>query len=74
MQNFFDCVKDRGKPISDVWSHHRSVSLCHLANIQMQLDRPLQWDPAAEQFVGDEQANSMTRRPQREKYAIDVEV
>lgn len=74
MRNFFECVKDRGKPISDVWSHHRSVSLCHLANIAMRLDRPLTWDPEAEDFEGDAEASAMTRREQREEYRIDVEV
>lgn len=74
MQNFFDCVKDRGKPISDVWTHHRSVSLCHLANIAMLLNRKLQWDPVKQDFIGDAQASAMTKRQQRERYAIDVEV
>ncbi|MCH5376853.1 MAG: Gfo/Idh/MocA family oxidoreductase [Planctomycetes bacterium] len=70
MQNFFDCVKDRGKPISDVWSHHRAASVCHLANIAMRLGRKLHWDPVKEDFVGDEEASRMLSRPQREPYAI----
>lgn len=74
VKNFFDCVRDGGKPISDVWTHHRSVSLCHLANIAMRLDRPLQWKPETEDFVNDDEANSMVSRGQRAKYRIDVEV
>ena len=74
MRNFFDCVQNGGKPISDVWTHHRSVSLCHLANIAMRLDRPLQWHPETEKFVNDDMANSMITRKQREKYRIDVAV
>jgi predicted dehydrogenase len=74
MQNFFDCIRDGGTPISDPWSHHRSVSLCHLANIAMRLERPLKWDPEKEEFPGDEAANSMRTRPQREGYQIDVAV
>ncbi len=70
MANFFECVRDRGKPISDVWSHHRAVSCCHLANIAMILDRPLQFDPENEEFISDEEANGMLSRPQREQYAI----
>lgn len=72
MKNFFECVKDRGKPISDVWSHHRSVSVCHLANIAMRLGRQLTWDPVKEDFVGDEEASGMVGREQREEYAIKV--
>ncbi len=45
MGNFFDCVRSRKTPISDVASQHRSVSTCHLANISMRLGRKLRWDP-----------------------------
>jgi predicted dehydrogenase len=72
MHNFFDCVKDGGKCISDPWSHHRSVSVCHLANIAMLLKRKLTFDPVREQFVGDEEASAMLSRPQRAPYEIDV--
>ena len=70
MMNFFDCIKDGGKPISDVWSHHRSVSVCHLANLAMRLRRTLKWDPVKEDFIGDEQASAMVSRPQREPYSL----
>ena len=42
MGNFFDCLRSRQEPISDVVSQHRSVSTCHLANISMRLGRPAQ--------------------------------
>ncbi len=70
MHNFFDCIKDGGKTISDPWTHHRSVSACHLANIAMQLGRPLEFDPDAETFPHDEEATAMLRREQREDYSI----
>lgn len=72
MMNFFDCIKDGGQPVSDVWSHHRSMSVCHLANLAMRLNRPLQWDPVQEDFVGDEEASALRSRPQREPYVLDV--
>jgi len=65
-------VKSRQQPISDCFSHHRSVSVCHLANIAMALDRKLAWDPVKEDFVNDEQASSMLSRKQREAFAIVV--
>jgi predicted dehydrogenase len=74
MKNFFECIDDGGKTISDVFSHHRSVTLCHLANITMQLEEKLTWDPAKEEFVGNDTANAMIGREQRDKYAIDVDV
>ena len=72
MQNFFDCVRDRKLPISDVFTHHRSVSACHLANISMLLGRPLQWDPKKEDFVADSDASNMLKREQRAPYKIVV--
>jgi myo-inositol 2-dehydrogenase / D-chiro-inositol 1-dehydrogenase len=70
MRNFFECVKEGGMPISDVWSHHRSVSVCHLANIAMRLGRKLNFDPDREDFIGDAEASAMLSRPQRPEYAV----
>jgi predicted dehydrogenase len=72
MRNFIECVKDRGEPISDVFSHHRAMTTCHLANIAIRLGRPLTWDPKAEQMVGDDDANSWQSREQRKGYEIAV--
>ena len=74
MHNFFDCVKSREQPISDVHSHHRALTTCHLANITIRLNRALKWDPKAEQIIGDEAANAWQTREQREGYGIDVKV
>ena len=70
MRNFFECIRDRSLPVSDVYSHHRAVSCCHLANIALRLDRPLAWDPAREDFVGDAEASALLSRPQRQPYAL----
>ena len=72
MQDLFSCIKDRALPISDVFTHHRSVSVCHLANIAMLCGRKLTWDPQKEDFVGDEQASSMVSRKQREGFEINA--
>ena len=72
MENFVDCVRNRETPISDVWTHHRAVSLCHLSNIAMLVGRKLNWDPAKEDFVGDTQASALLSKPQRPPYTIEV--
>jgi len=72
MGNFFHCIKNKIKPISDVESQHRSVSACHLANISLRLGRKLQWDAKKEEFIGDSEANGMLSRPQRAPYAIEA--
>ena len=72
MGNFFKCIKSGAKPISDVVTVGAGTISCHLANIALRLDRRLTWDPAAETFVGDDEANAMLARPQREGYEIKV--
>ncbi len=71
MGNFFECVRSREQPISDVFTHHRSVSACHLCNIAMLLERELKWDPDKEDFIDDRDATAMLSRTQRKGYAID---
>lgn len=70
MGNFFDCVKARKSPISDIESQHRSVSTCHLGNISLQLDRQLKWDPVSETFVDDAAADALRSREQRQGFEI----
>jgi predicted dehydrogenase len=71
MANFFECLRDRSVPVSDVWSHHRALTTCHLSNIAMRLGRhKLTWDPAKEEIVGDSEANAFQTRPQRAGYEI----
>jgi hypothetical protein len=69
MGNFFDCIKDGGKPISDIWSHQRTMTSCHLCNISLMLGRELNWDPKREEFVNDDQANALMSRKAREGFA-----
>ena len=69
MANFLECCRDRSTPVSDVWSHHRSLTTCHLANIAIRLgNRKLAWDPVKEEIVGDSEANAWLTRPQRSGY------
>ena len=72
MKNFFECIVDRTQPISDVHSHHRAMTVCHLANISIRLNRTLQWDPEKEQIVGDPDAALWQAREQRKGYEIQV--
>ena len=64
-ENFLDCVRTRKQPICPAEVGHRSATCCHLANIAMLLHRRLQWDPKAERFVNDDEANAMLTRPYR---------
>jgi predicted dehydrogenase len=70
MRNFFECIATREQPISDVYSHHRAMTTCHLANIAMRLGREIKWDPDTQMIVGDTQAQGMQSRTPRAGYEI----
>ena len=63
--NFFECLRTRTLPRSDIEIGHRSTSVCLLGNIAVDLRRRLTWDGWTEQFVNDEQANRHLYRPYR---------
>lgn len=66
--NFFDCIRSRKQPICEAGIGHRSVSVCHLGVIAIQLGRKLKWNPAREQFLDDKEANSHVAREQRQPF------
>ncbi|MBM4001059.1 MAG: Gfo/Idh/MocA family oxidoreductase [Planctomycetes bacterium] len=70
MGNFLDCVASRAAPISDVESQHRAAATCHIGNIALRLGRPLAWDPVAEQFENDAEANGMLARETRSGFEV----
>lgn len=70
LQDWLDCIRSRQRPIADVEIGHRSVTVCHLVNIARAMARPLTWDPQAEQFVGDPQANQLLDRPRRKGFEL----
>jgi hypothetical protein len=70
MHNFFECIATKKPTISDVFSQHRSVTTCHLANIAIRLDRPIRWDAANESCIDDNQASEMLSREQRKGFEI----
>jgi len=69
-RNFVECIRTRKMALSDVELSHRSATVCHLGNVSMLLGRKLQWDPDRERFEGDDAANRMLSRPQREGWRI----
>ena len=58
-ENFIQCVRSRRDPIAPVEVGHRASYLGMIAEISIRLERALRWDPAAEQFAGDSQANRL---------------
>ncbi|HUS40641.1 MAG: Gfo/Idh/MocA family oxidoreductase [Pirellulales bacterium] len=70
IKNFIDCVRSREQTIADAEVGHRATTLCHLITICRDLGRKLRWDPTAEQFVGDDEANTMLSRSRRKGYEL----
>jgi predicted dehydrogenase len=68
--NFLECARTRKRPASDADVGYRSITVCHLGNIAYWLKRPLRWDPAAEQFVNDPEADRTLWREMRSPWQI----
>ena len=66
--NWLDCIQSRKEPIAPVEVAHRACSTCLIHHMAMKLNRKLFWDPAAERFKNDDQANAMRSRAQRPPY------
>ena len=69
-RNWLDCLRTRKDPICTAEIGARSAAVCHLTNIGYALRRPLKWDPAKEQFVGDDQANKLLDYTLREPWKL----
>lgn len=69
-QNWLDCIRTRGQTICPAEIGCRSVTVCHLGNIALWLNRPIRWDPAREEIIGDEYAARWLDRPKRAPYRL----
>ncbi len=68
--NWLECIATRQRPVMDVEIGHRATSWSHLGNIAYRLGRKLHWDPAAEQFPGDDEANRLVHVAYREPWRL----
>jgi predicted dehydrogenase len=65
-QNWLDCIKSGGVPNANVDVAVRTAVAAHLSNIATRLRRTIQFDPATEKIIGDDQANALLTRNYRE--------
>ena len=63
--DFVQAIQTRGQTLADAEIGHRTNSLCHLGHIAILTGRKLRWDPQAERFANDDEANRMLTRPLR---------
>lgn len=69
-QNFIDAVKRGVKPFADEEAGHRSCAACLVNMMAMRLKRKLEWDPVAEKFKGDDEANRLMTPPMRAPWSL----
>ena len=71
-KNWLDAVRARDMSIQNgpVESGHLSSALAHLGNISYRLGCQLEFDPVAERFIGNEDANFMLTRQYRAPYLM----
>jgi len=68
MLDFLAAIEGRSRPVADIEEGHISTASCILANVAMELGRPLVYDPAKRRVVGDDAANKLLRRPYRKPW------
>ena len=74
-KNFIESIRTRTKPNGDPVQGHLSACLIHLGNISYRVgNRQLRFDPAAERFVNDDDANRLLTKAYRPGYAIPERV
>jgi predicted dehydrogenase len=69
-RNFIDAVISRGQVAAPAAIAQRAATTCYLGGISAALKRPLKFDPVAEKFVGDDEANGMLRKPMRDEWRV----
>ncbi len=72
VRNWIEAVRSRDpkRLTADVAEGHLSSSLCYLGNIACETERTLKFDPQAEQFVDDEEANRLLTRDYRRPFTL----
>ncbi len=65
MRDFLAAVEARSKPVADIEQGHISTAACILANLSMELNRPLVYDPAKRVVTRDEEATALLKKPYR---------
>ena len=65
MINFLEAIDNNSKPVADIEQGHISTASCIIANLSMQLERPLLYDPVKREITGDDEATKLLQRKYR---------
>ena len=70
LTDFTQAVRTRQKFALNEANAHRSCTICNLGKIAVRLNRPLHYDPDAERFIDDEEANRLIDQPMRGPWLV----
>ena len=65
MLDFLNAIEKQSKPVADIEEGHISTASCIIANLSMDLGRPLIYDPKTRTIPGDAEATAMLKRKYR---------
>lgn len=65
MLDFLKAIENNSRPVADIEEGHISTASCILANLSMQLNRPLVYDPVKREVKGDPEATKLLQREYR---------
>lgn len=68
MLNLLSAIENDHLPVADIEEGHISTASCILANLSMQLNRPLIYDPQKKICIDDPEATKLLRRPYRKPW------
>lgn len=68
MLDFLNAIEKNTKPIADIEEGHISSASCIIANLSMELKRPLAYDPIKREFKNDSEATKLLSRPYRDNW------
>ncbi len=65
MLDLLNAIEKDQLPVADVLQGHISTACCILANISMELNRPIQYDPVTKMCINDKEATEKLKRDYR---------
>ncbi len=68
--NFLECIKSRGETVAPIEIAHRSIAVGLLGEIAMTSGQKIQWDPIAEEIIGNPFASRLLIRPYRQPWIL----
>ena len=66
MLDFLKSIEEKTLPAANIIEGHKSTASCVLANLSMELERPLVYDPIKRIVKNDAEASALLQRPYRE--------